>query len=131
MFTEAEAAEELGEATKTLELCNEMARWQPRAHSSHTLLSTLVRSCPMHTCQAIMINAVGAQKTRIFGQHQDATVADYAKTFARFRAFLKKSGVDVMDAIIEELDGAEECVATKFLLHEAAHNIKSVSSLYS
>ena len=85
----------------------------------------------MHTCQAVMINAMGAKRSRIFGEHQPATVAEYAKTYARFRAFLKKLGVDVVDAIVEELDGASECIVTQFLLHEAAHNNKSVFYLHS
>jgi hypothetical protein len=37
MFTEAEAAEALDKATETLEYFNEMARWHPLSHSSHTL----------------------------------------------------------------------------------------------
>jgi hypothetical protein len=28
----------------------------------------------------------------------------------------------VVDAIVEELDGASECIVTQLLLHEAAHN---------
>ena len=100
-------------------------RWPggSRAHTHHTpCLNTLGRECPKHTCQAVMINAMGAKKSRIFGEHQPATVAEYVKTYARFRAFMKKLGADVVDAIVKKLDGASECIVTQFLLHEAAHN---------
>jgi hypothetical protein len=78
-----------------------------------------------------MINGMGAKKSRIFGEHQPATVADYAKTYARFSAFLNKLEVEVVEAVFEELDGASECAATKFLLHEAAHNNKCGFYLHS
>ena len=100
-------------------------RWPggSRAHTHHTpCLYTLDSDCPLHVCQAVMINAIGGKKSRVFGVHQAATVAEYSKTYARFLAFMKKSGVDVVDAIVEELDGASQCIVTKFLLHEAAHN---------
>jgi hypothetical protein len=37
-----------------------------------------------------MINAIGAEKSYIFSEHQDATIAEYAKTVARFLAFLEE-----------------------------------------
>jgi hypothetical protein len=37
-----------------------------------------------------MINAIGAEKSYIFCEHQDATIAEYAKTLARFLAFLEE-----------------------------------------
>jgi hypothetical protein len=61
------------------------------------------------------------KKSRIFSEHQPATVAEYAKTYARFRAFLKKLGVDVVDAIVEELDGASECIVTQFFCWMRQH----------
>ncbi len=78
----------------------------------------------MHTRQAVMINAVGFEKKRIFGEHQTSTVKEYAKTIARFLAFLKKRGSSLMVAIVEKLDGVTEPIVTQFLLHEAAHNAK-------
>ncbi len=107
LFSEDDVAKCMAEATKALELCNEMAR-----------------SCPMHTCQAIMINSIGLKKSRIYLEHQAATVLMYAQTLARLLAFLKASGETLEDAIAEELDGSKECTVTRFLMHEAAHNIK-------
>lgn len=73
VYTGAQADYHLEEANAMLERCNELAR-----------------VCPQHSCQAVMINAIGAEKSNIFSVHQPATIADYAKTLARFLAFLKE-----------------------------------------
>ena len=73
VYTEAQADFQLEAANAMLERCNELAR-----------------VCPQHSCQAVMINAIGAEKSNIFSVHQPATIADYAKTLARFLAFLKE-----------------------------------------
>lgn len=73
VYTKAQADSHLEAANAMLERCNHMAR-----------------VCPQHSCQAVMINAIGAEKSTIFSVHQAATVADYAKTLARFLAFLEE-----------------------------------------
>ena len=73
VYTKAQADSHLEAANAMLERCNNMAR-----------------VCPQHSCQAVMINAIGAEKSTIFSVHQAATVADYAKTLARFLAFLEE-----------------------------------------
>ncbi len=73
VYTEAEAESLLEAAKAMLERCNELAR-----------------VCPQHSCQAVMINAIGAEKSNIFSVHQPATISDYAKTLARFLAFLQE-----------------------------------------
>ncbi len=107
LFSEDDVAKCMAEATKALERCNELARL-----------------CPMHTCQAIMINSIGLKKSRIYLEHQAATVVVYAQTLARLLAFLMASDAKLEDAIAEEIDGSKECTVTRFLMHEAAHNIK-------
>jgi hypothetical protein len=73
VYTEAQADSHLEAANAMLERCNELAR-----------------VCPQHSCQAVMINAIGAEKSNIFSVHQPATIADYAKTLSRFLAFLEE-----------------------------------------
>ncbi len=73
VYTEAQVEGHLEAASAMLDRCNELAR-----------------VCPQHSCQAVMINAIGAEKSNIFSVHQPATIADYAKTLARFLAFLQE-----------------------------------------
>jgi hypothetical protein len=55
VYTEAQADFQLEAANAMLERCNELAR-----------------VCPQHSCQAVMINAIGAEKSNIFSVHQPA-----------------------------------------------------------
>lgn len=110
-------------------------RWPggSRAHTHHTpCLDTLGRKCPMHACQAVMINAMGAKK-----------VSNFQRASTSHCCGIRKDVCEV-PSVFEEVRsrrGGCHCRGTRrslgmhrdtiFLLHEAAHNNKSVFYLHS